>query len=178
MRWRNSAGGYGIIAQCFHWFIALAIFAQIGIGVYVDGLPFGMERLRWVSRHKSVGLLILGLFVLRLAWRCFDHAPRLPRPMSQAERRLAVTTHWLLYALAMTAAVFGWLHASAAGLGASFFGLFPAPPLMAKNTGLSRQFEVIHAGLVWTLAAVLTLHVAAALRHLWRRDGVFGRMFW
>ncbi len=177
MRWRNSAEGYGIIAQSFHWFIALAIFAQIGLGVYVSGLPFSLERLRWVSRHKSMGLLILGLFILRLAWRCFDHAPRPAPPMAPGERRLAVATHWLLYTLAMTAALFGWLHASAAGLGASFFGLFPVPSLMAKNPGLSQQFEVIHAALVWTLAGVLTLHVSAALRHLWRRDGVFGRMF-
>ncbi len=177
MRWRNSAKRYGIIAQSFHWFIAAAIVVQIGIGLYVDGLPLSLERLRWVSRHKSVGLLILALFLLRLAWRSVDRAPRLPRFMTAGERGLAAATHWLLYGLAISAATFGWLHASAAGLGASFFGLFPIPALMSKNAELSKQFEVIHAGLVWTLAAVLVLHVGAALRHLWKRDGVFGRMF-
>lgn len=177
MRWRNSADEYGIIARSLHWFIAVAIFAQIGIGVHVDGLPFGIERLRWVSRHKSVGLLILAAFLLRLVWRSFDHAPPLPGVMNARERRLAASTHWLLYGLAMTAAVFGWLHASAAGLGASFFGLFPIPSLMPKNVELSKQFAVIHAGLVWTLAALIALHVGAALRHLWKRDGVFRRMF-
>lgn len=176
MRWRNSAERYGIIAQGFHWIIAAAISAQISLGLYVHGLPLSLERLRWVSRHKSLGLLILALFLLRLAWRGVDRAPRLPALMSAAERHLAAATHWLLYVLAITAAVFGWLHASAAGLGASFFGLFPIPALMSKHIELSKPFEVIHAGLVWTLAAVLVLHIGAALRHLWRRDGVFGRM--
>ncbi len=176
MRWRNSIGGYGIIAQCFHWFIAALVLTQIGIGVYVNDLPFSLERLRWMTRHKSVGILILALFVMRVVWRWLDPPPQLPSFMPLWERRAALITHWLMYALAIPAALIGWLHASAAGLGASFFGLFPIPEPIPKNAELSEVLEVVHAWLVWSLAAVLALHVTAALRHLQRRDGVFGRM--
>lgn len=176
MHWRNSATSYGIIAQTFHWLIAGLIFAQIGLGWYVDGLPLSLARLQWVSRHKSLGLLILTLFILRLVWRAIDPAPQLPQSVPRAHRRLAVTTHSVLYALAITAPVAGWLHASAAGLGASFFGLFPVPSLVSKNVGLSDLFASAHAWLVWTLAAVLLVHVAAAVRHAVLGDRLLGRM--
>lgn len=159
-----------------HWLIATLVFTQIALGVYVDDLPISLARLQWVARHKSLGLLILVLFVLRLAWRSFDHAPALPRSVPPRHRQAATVTHWLMYSLAIFAPIAGWLHASAAGLGASFFGLFPIPSLVAKNVGLSDLFATIHAWLVWLLAGVVGLHVAAALRHVVRRDRVFERM--
>jgi cytochrome b561 len=176
MKWRNGAERYGIIAQSLHWLIAALVFAQIALGIYVDGLPVSLARLQWVARHKSLGLLILALFVLRLAWRGFDHAPALPGSVPRRQRHAAAFTHWLIYALAILAPLAGWLHASAAGLGASFFGLFPVPSLMAKNADLSDLFAATHAWLVWLLAVLLLLHVAAALRHLMLGDRVFERM--
>lgn len=152
------------------------MFIQIGLGLYVDDLPVSLNRLRWVARHKSVGMLILTLFLLRLAWRSIDRAPALPDAIAPMERGLARSAHRLLYALAILAALTGWLHASAAGLGASFFGLFPVPSLISKDVELSDLFKAAHNWLVWSLVAVLALHVAAAARHLWLRDGIVGRM--
>lgn len=152
------------------------MFVQISLGFYVHDLPFGMERLRWVSHHKSLGISILALFLLRLGWRTLDRAPPLPAIMPAAERYLAHGTHWLIYGLAITAVVFGWLHASASGLGVSFFGWFPIPSLMGKDVELSGLFQVIHRVLVWVLAALLALHVGAAALHLWRGDGIVRRM--
>lgn len=177
MRFRNSAEGYGIVAQAFHWLIALLVFTQIGLGIYVDDLPLSLARLQWLSRHKSLGLAILILVVFRLAWRGFNPPPPLPGFMPRAERRIARITHALLYVLLIAAPVAGWLHASAAGLGVNFFGWFALPDLVDKNAALSEFFHAAHATLVWTLATLLALHIGGALRHaLWLRDGVFQRM--
>lgn len=150
---------------------------QLGIGLYVDDLPISIARLQWLSRHKALGFVILALVLARLGWRLVNPAPPLPGSMPGWERRLARLTHWLLYGLLIAAPIAGWLHADAAGLGVNVFGLFTLPDLVAKNPELSEVFHDVHAILVKTLAVLLVLHIAAALRHaLWLRDAVFGRM--
>lgn len=165
------------MAQALHWSIALLVFMQVGIGLYVDDLPVSLARLQWLSRHKSLGLLIFALVVFRLVWRKFNPAPPLPATMSAMERRLAMFSHSLLYFLLLTAPVAGWLHASAAGLGASFFGWFSLPSAIGRDAALAEIFHGVHSVLVKSLAVLVTLHIAAALRHaLLLRDGIMGRM--
>jgi cytochrome b561 len=173
---RNTKESYGIIAQALHWLVALLVFAQFGLGVYAAGLPLGIERLRWLSQHKSLGLAILALVLLRLAWRA---ANRPPPPVSLAawERRAASVTHWLIYCLLVLAPLTGWLHASAAGLSVNWFGLFQVPDLVPRSRGTSELFKQAHQTLVVMLAALVAGHVAAALRHaLVLRDAVMRRM--
>lgn len=176
MQLRNSGSRYGFIAQLFHWTVAVLVFVQAGMGIYVDDLPLGLARLQWLSRHKALGFVILVLVLARLAWRLVNPAPPMPGSMPRWERRIARATHWLLYALLLAAPVAGWMHADAAGLGVNVFGLFTLPGLVAKNPQLSEWFHDAHVVLVATLAVLLFLHVAAALRHALLRDGVFGRM--
>lgn len=155
----------------------MLVFVQLGIGVYVDDLPLGIERLQWLARHKSLGFVILVLVMLRLGWRLYNPAPPLPESMPPAMRRVARMTHWLLYLLLIAAPIAGWVHASAAGLGINVFGWFTVPNLVGKDPGLSEMFHTVHVVLVMSLAALLALHVAGALMHaLVLRDGVFRRM--
>ena len=64
---RNSGDSYGSIAQAFHWLIAVLVFVQFGLGSHVDDLPVDLERPQRLSRHKSLGFVILVLVILRLA---------------------------------------------------------------------------------------------------------------
>ena len=64
-RWRNSTETYGILAQALHWCVALLVFVQLALGVYAANLPVSLARLRWLSYHKSLGLTILALVLLR-----------------------------------------------------------------------------------------------------------------
>ncbi len=174
---RNTADSYGIIAQGLHWLLALLVFAQLSLGLYAAGLPLGIERLRWLSRHKSLGLAVLALALLRLAWRAANAPPALPASMSPRERRLALATHRLIYLLLILAPLAGWMHASAAGLSVNWFGLFLVPDLVPRSRALSELFRLAHLGCVALLAALVAGHVAAALRHaLVLRDGVLHRM--
>src|SRR2546430_12706394 len=80
---RNSTESYGIIAQAFHWLVALLVLAQLGIGLYAANLPVSLTRLRWLSHHKSLGLAILALVLLRLRWRALESPPRLAGPAAR-----------------------------------------------------------------------------------------------
>jgi cytochrome b561 len=176
--YRNSNETYGIIAQAFHWLVAALVLAQLALGVFAASLPVSLARLQWLSRHKSLGLAILAVVLLRIAWRAANRPPPLPGSMPGWQRRAAVVTHRLLYLLLVLAPLAGWLHASAAGLSVNWFGLIQVPDLIAKDPGLAEVFKQLHRVLVALLALLIVGHIGAALRHaLWLRDGVAHRMF-
>src|SRR2546430_14547107 len=112
---RNSTDSCGIIAQAFHGLVALLVLAQLGIGLYAANLPVSLARLRWLSHHKSLGLAILALVLLRLGWRALNPPPGLPGSMPRLERRAALAAHRLVFLLLLLAPVARWLFASAAG---------------------------------------------------------------
>jgi cytochrome b561 len=177
VRFRNSTVGYGILAQAFHWLVAALVFVQLAVGLYAANLPVSLARLQWLSNHKSLGLGILALVLSRLAWRLLDPPPALPELMPLWERRAALVTHRLLYALLVLAPFVGWLHASAAGLSVNWFGLFQVPDLVPKDRELSELFKLTHRVLVALLALLLVGHIGGALAHAFaRRDGMMHRM--
>ncbi len=176
-RFLNSSAAYGIIAQVLHWCVAALILIQIPLGLYAANLPISMARLQWLSQHKSLGLTILALVLVRLAWRWIDAPPPLPDVIAPRERRAALVMHWLLYIVPVLAMLAGWLYASAAGLSVNWFGLILIPDLIPKNTAIAPLFKELHHGLVGLLALLLTGHIAAAARHAFiLRDNVAQRM--
>jgi len=169
---RNSTESYGIIAQAFHWLVAVLVLAQLGIGLYAANLSE-----QWLSPHKSLGLAILALVLLWLGWRALNPPPELPGSMPRWQRGAALATHRLLYLLLILAPLAGWLYASAAGLSVSWFGLFQFPDLVSKDRESADLFKALHIGLVALLASLVAVHVGAALRHwILLRDGVMHRM--
>jgi cytochrome b561 len=176
-RLRNTEEAYGIIAQSLHWFVAALVLVQIGLGLYAARLPLSLARLQWLSRHKSLGLAILALVLLRLAWRWMNRAPALPDSMPRWQRRAATATHGLLYLLLVLAPLAGWMHASAAGLSINWFGLFQVPDLLPKQAQLSELLLAAHRVCVALLALLILFHVLGALGHaLVLHDGVLQRM--
>jgi len=174
---RNTNDSYGIIAQSLHWLIAALVLVQLALGVYAATLPVSLARLQWLSRHKSLGVSILALVFLRLAWRLLNRPPPMPNSMPRWERRMATTTHWLLYALLVMAPLAGWLHASAAGLSVNWFGLAQVPDLLPKTPELSDLLKNLHRGCAALLALLVLVHVGGALRHAFApRDCIVYRM--
>lgn len=172
----DAKQSYDIPARLLHWIVAVLVFAQFGLGLYAAGLPVGIARLQWLSRHKSLGLAVLALVLVRLGWRFFSPPPPLPGGMSGFERKAAATSHWLLYALLVAAPLAGWVYASAAGLSVNWFGLVVMPDLVGRNAGRAPLYKALHQALVALLAFILAGHIGAALRHALRRDGVMQRM--
>ena len=174
----NSSWRYGGPAILLHWLLALLLTGMVALGWFmmeIEGTP-GSDW--YFDLHKSIGLIVATLVLLRLLWRA-GHAPQaLPAHLPQWQMKFATLTHWLLYAAMVVMPVTGFIGASLSKDGVAFFGL-ALPVWASPNHDLSEQFFGIHAIAAWVLVAVVALHALAGLKHLLvDKDGVFQRMWW
>jgi cytochrome b561 len=141
------------------------------------GLELSPQKLKYLSWHKWVGVTVLILSAARILWRLAHPAPALPASMKPWEKRLANASHILLYVLFFTAPITGWLFSSAAGIQTVYLKVLPIPDLLEKNKELADILKLTHRWINYTMAAVIVLHVAAALKHHFvDRDEVLTRM--
>jgi len=177
MRVRNTTYRWGAAAQLLHWLIVALIIVQVTLASLADELPVGMKKLAMLARHKSVGITILGIVLLRLLWRWANPVPTLPATLKPHERLLAHLTHISLYVLLLAMPLSGWMMSSARGFPVSWFGFFQLPDLVPKSQPLFHLLLGTHHALAWVLGAVLILHVAGALKHHFvLKDDVLRRM--
>ncbi len=172
---RNTPECYGIVAQTLHWLIAALVIVQFVLGVKAAGLPLSLERLILLARHKSLGLTLFALVILRLAWRIYSPPP--PQPSQAPLRTAAQLSHGLLYALLLAMPIIGWLLSSASSLTVSWFGLFSLPNLVTPDRRLAHWMLLTHQTMAWLLLAVIILHIGAAFwHHFILKDNVLTRM--
>jgi cytochrome b561 len=176
----NIAVRYGTVAMTLHWLIALAIVGMLVVGKYMHGLPdSNPDKFALYQLHKSFGISILVLTVFRIGWRLMHAVPPLPATMPVWERWAANGSHFLLYALMLGMPVSGWLRVSTDRLGIPtlWFGLFEVPHFPLVSDTITRWMHEAHELMGNMLIALLTIHVAAALKHhFWDRDNVMKRM--
>jgi len=169
--------GYTAVAKILHWLTALLVLGLICVGLWMVGLPIGFAKLYAYAWHKWIGLTVLVLSVLRLAWRVYRPPPGLPDTITRWERAVAPWSHGLLLVLLLALPVSGWLMSSAGGVSVVWFGILPLPDLVPRDLALFERLRTLHHWLAWILMALLTLHLLAVLRHdVLRRDGIFRRM--
>ena len=174
---RTEPVRYGVPAQFFHWVIAALVVTQFVLAQMQQHLPVGVRKLSILARHKSVGMTILMLAILRLAWRLGHPAPPLPPAMRPLERRAARATHVAFYVLLFVMPLTGWMMSSAKNYSVSWFGLFTWPNLIGKNAAAFDFLRSTHDTLSGLLFAIAVLHILAALKHhFWDRDDVLVRM--
>lgn len=174
---RNTTRRWGAVAQLLHWLIALFIIAQFTLAWLFDDLPAGAKKLTLLARHKSIGITILMLALVRLGWRWANPTPSLPDTLKPYERSLAKFTHALLYLLLLAVPVTGWLMSSARGFPVSWFGFWQLPDLVSKDKALYELLVTTHTVLALTLGGVVALHLGAALKHHFMlKDDVLRRM--
>jgi cytochrome b561 len=165
IRIRNSRTEWGIVSQSVHWLTVLLVFATVGVALIMVEMPLGVRKLELYALHKSVGVLILGLTVARLAWRLSSPRPVALGPSRAYERVLAHGVHIAFYIVLIALPLTGWLMSSAANFSVNVFGLFTLPDLVAPDKALEQTFKAVHTWLGWGLAGLLALHVAGALKH-------------
>jgi cytochrome b561 len=154
---------YSRVAIALHWTIAALIIVNLAIGLLHESLLPGT-----IPLHKSIGMLVLALSVVRLLWRLTHRPPPLPLTVKGWEKGLAHAVHWALYLLMILLPLSGWFFTSASPkrYPLSFFGLFPLPPLpVAQDKAVSDIVAERHEQFAWIMIALLVLHVAAALKH-------------
>lgn len=169
--------GYTPAAVALHWIVAILIVFNLAFGFYLVDLPLSPQKLRFFSWHKWVGITIFLFAAARLLWRLSHAPPPFPASMRPWEVRLARITHVLLYALFFAAPLSGWLFSSASGFQTVYLGVLPIPDLLAKDKALAEVLKLAHHWINYTLAAIVALHIAAALKHHFvDRDEVLIRM--
>ena len=188
----NSAASprlrYDNVAMTLHWLIAAAVLLNIGLGLYMGDLPrTDPMKFEIIQLHKSVGLTVLLLSVLRVIWRLMHPVPPLPAGMNPTLKFVARGTHVLLYLLILALPLTGWMMVSTSPRGGAipFFGLFDWPAIgplaamaLSDKKALVEVFAETHETLAWIMIALVPLHVAGALYHQFvRRDGGLMRMF-
>ena len=172
----NTTTRYGLIPQLLHWAVVVLIGVQYWLAERADDLPLGMEKLATITRHKSVGITILLLALVRITWRLLDRPPPPPR-MPSWQRNAAALVHWGLYALLLALPLTGWMMSSAANYPVSWFGLLQLPDLVMPSEELHEVLEEVHEALFVALLSLAGLHVLAALKHQFVvRDGLLSRM--
>src|ERR1700691_1009535 len=168
---------YTALAQGFHWIIAALIVIQFTLAWTADDLPLAARKLGLLARHKSVGMTVLMLALLRLLWRLKHPAPPLPAGMSLLEQRLARITHAAFYVLLFAMPLTGWMMSFAKNYSVSWFGLFTWPNLIGKSEDAFNFLRATHDILSYVLFTIAVLHILAALKHhFWHRDDVLVRM--
>jgi cytochrome b561 len=174
---RNTSSRWGPVSQLLHWVVVALVITQLILGPLAAALPLGMHKLAMLARHKSIGITILMLAIVRLLWRALSPAPQLPVTLAPYERKLARFTHAALYALLFILPLSGWIMSSARNFAVSWFGLFQLPDLVSPDRHLYEFMVRAHLTLAWVLGIIAALHALAALRHHFiLKDDVLRRM--
>jgi cytochrome b561 len=176
----NSTTRYGWAAIVLHWLIAAIFIGQFVLGFVMVRLSSQRTAFELIQLHKSFGFLLLGLVILRIAWRRGNATPALPRTVGRFERRTAPLAHLVLYAFQLALPLTGWALVSVSMLEIPSmpFNLFVMPNLPFGESDAAESFwTAAHWYLAYTGMGLVALHIAAALRHhLWLKDTVLVRI--
>ena len=176
MTFRNTNRSWGSLTKALHWIIVLLIINQWVIAERAEELK-GLAKLQTLGWHKSFGMTILMLAIVRLVWRWMNPVPDLSNETKPWERVLARVSHFLLYALIFAMPLTGWMMSSARNFPVSWFKLFQFPDLVAPADQTYRLLLYWHHQLFKVLVAVALLHIAGALKHHFiDRNDVLKRM--
>lgn len=174
---KNLADRWGGVSITLHWLTALMILGLVVVGLAMQELANSPTKIQVYGLHKSIGLTVLALTVLRLLWRLFagvpQPAPGTPRWLLWASN----ATHGALYLILLAMPLSGWLYNSASGFPLKWFGLFALPRLSGYDADVKAFALGAHSTLFLALAAIVALHAAAALKHhYFDRDRTLVRM--
>lgn len=177
------SGRYTAVAILFHWAIAAAILGNLALGWWMQvAIDNSAERGRAVAAfqiHKSIGLTVLGLSMLRILWRLLHRPPAFAQASSVWVHRAVHTMHWLFYVLMLALPLSGWLYVSTQWRGHGpmnvptlWFSWLEVPHLLSLNKlavdqrgAIAASMVEMHIVLSWTLGGMLLLHVLGAFKH-------------
>lgn len=156
----NKNQSWGLVSRTFHWLAALLIVCMLCIGLIMANMDDSSEKFQLFALHKSTGIVVLGLMILRVIWRLTQTIPDLP--LKDLLSRLSAPT---LYVVVLMMPISGIIMSQAGGHPISVYGVFTLPTLIEKNPGIGKLFWQIHGYTGKILIALICLHITAALYH-------------
>ncbi|AMB84042.1 cytochrome B [Pseudomonas agarici] len=178
MQLRNSSSRYGAISMLLHWGVALMVFGLFALGLWMVGLDYYSEwRKAAPDLHRSIGLSLFAVMVLRLIWRFISPPPPAPSHHGRLTRVSAKLAHGVLYLALFTLMFSGYLISTAEGVGITVFKLFDVPAWISSIPDQANVAGTVHLYLAWTVVIFAGLHGLAALKHHFiDRDATLTRM--
>ena len=165
---KNTDKSYGWVAIALHWIMALVIFGLFGLGLYMVELSYYDSWYRGsLDLHKSIGITLLLLWLLRMAWRLLNVTPKTDA-RSRRERLEKAAAHWMhitLYTVILGLLLTGYLISSADGRGIGVFDMFQVPALPWSIDNQEDITGDVHEILAWSLIVLVAVHALAALKH-------------
>ena len=173
----HTSANWSAPSRLLHWLTALLILAMAVIGLTMDSIARSQGPGIY-TLHKSLGITVLVLVIVRLGWRLYAGKPAPLPGIPRWQGWLADGMHGLLYLLLLTMPLSGWLMDSAGTPRPwKVFGWFELPAISGRSAELAETANQIHVTGFWVLAAMTALHVAAALyHHLFLGDATLSRM--
>lgn len=174
---------YNAVAAGLHWLVAILLFMQIYVGWTFGDMERGAARDLWFDWHKTLGLVILALSLVRLGWRIANPPPALPAEMPRWERIGARLSHSAFYVILIGFPLTGWA-AISTGRAAltsdvtSLIGGLSWPLIPGLPHALHEPMEDLHGLLVKVIYALVVLHVSAALKHQFVDKGRMAGRMW
>ncbi|QUM76835.1 cytochrome b [Moritella sp. 24] len=164
---KNTKTAYGWVSILLHWVMALALFGMFGLGLYMVELTYYDAWYKGsLDLHKSIGILLLGLLLIRTLWRCININPNsADEHASKLEVSSAHLVHLGLYLLMFTLMISGYLISTADGRGISVFEAFTIPAIPFSIDNQEDIAGLIHEILAWALIIVAGVHAFAAIKH-------------
>ena len=180
---RNTPFAYGAVARTLHWLTALLIFAAFPLGMIAENLPMDTSealarKIQIFSVHKTVGMAVFTVAVLRILWALVSEKPAPIHPERRAETFLAEVIHWALYLSLIVVPLSGWVkHAALDGFAPILWPFSQNLPFVPKSDTVAAMAGAAHFIFTKVLLASVLLHIAGALKHaLIDRDGTLSRM--
>jgi len=174
---RNTERAWGAVAKAFHWTVAALMLGQLVLGTIAEEARVSPLKLDLFVWHKSIGVSILLLVILRVAWRLRNPPPAAPDGIAAWETLLAKVSHGLLYLLMIVVPLTGWWISDTSRIPFRLYWMLPVPDLMAPNRDLSEFAADVHGVLTTLLLAIVIVHILAACRHHFLlRNDILSRM--
>ena len=155
---------YNRLARLFHWVSALLIFGLFALGFWMIDLTYYSE---WYNTapfwHKSIGITLFGLTLLRLIWKIVSKTPAID--LTGRERKIAISMHHLLYLLLFIVFISGYMISTADGRAISVFNLFEIPGFGSFFENQASLAGLVHKYVAYTIVGLAVLHGIVAIKH-------------
>lgn len=177
MTYGTRTDHYPATSKLLHWLVAICVLTTAPVAITMTRLSEGPARDTLYNFHKSLGVLILVLMILRLINRLAVGAPVAEPGIERWQKTVSSVVHTSFYVLLLAMPIVGYIANSAYGAPTPFFGLFDLPPIVDKNETLSTSLFTIHRLVGWLVIILVLIHVSAAVyHHFVRGDNVLQRM--
>lgn len=179
----NTATRYGSVARFFHWSIAILVLCDIALGLVGKFTPRTADTTGFLqllySAHKTVGVTVLFLAVIRVAWALAQPRPVPLHPQRRVETFAAETAHWLLYVAIFVLPLSGWvMHSAEVGFAPIWWPFGQNLPFVPKSESLAHAAATVHWAAGILLALTVAAHISGALKHaVLDRDATLARMW-